>query len=49
MSDCTHPADTLAWNDERPLYCTLCDADLQTEQPIVIVDDGAQDDGDVSG
>ena len=36
VENCTHPAEMLAWNDERPLYCTVCDADLQTEQPIVV-------------
>ncbi len=40
MTDCTHPSEMLAWNDERPLYCTLCDADLQAVQPVKIVEMG---------
>ncbi len=35
---CTHPAEDLAWSFERPLYCSLCDMNLQTQQPILIGD-----------
>lgn len=45
-NECQHPSEWLAWNDERPLYCALCDAALQTEQPIIVIETPHQYDGD---
>jgi hypothetical protein len=35
---CEHPAGDLAWSAMRPLFCTLCNKDLQTNQPITMVE-----------